>query len=276
MRRSCHPTQTSGRRVVEAPDLAHAPVPELPRDWVRDLPRDLLAFVPLPMTGAARLWWVSLDVATDADAQLRTVLSAEERQRADAYPHPARGRRFALGRSALRLLLGGWTGRDPRDLSFASNPDGKPALVEVGGGQGTVHFNVSHARDLLLLAVCEGGPVGVDLSVVDDRLPIDTVAPRFFSSAERAALDAAPDEPAQRERFARLWVRKEAWLKGVGTGISERLRLTDFSAGLDGRVEIDGGAPALAVDDWDVRDITGVPVGYVAAVATRRTAGGGR
>jgi len=256
--------------------MAHASVPDLPRDRARDLSRDLLAFVPLPTTGAARLWWVSLDVAAAAAAELRTVLSAEERQRADAYPHHARGRRFALGRSALRLLLGGWTGRDPRDLSFASNPDGKPALVEARGGEGTVHFNVSHARDLLLLAVCEGSPVGVDLSAVDDRLPIDTVAPRFFSSAERAALDAAPDEPARRERFARLWVRKEAWLKGVGTGISERLRLTDFSAGLDGCGEVAGGTPAIAIDDWEVRDLAGVPRGYVAAVATRRTAGGGR
>jgi 4'-phosphopantetheinyl transferase len=243
--------------VVETPDLAS----------------DLLAFTPLPAAGPARVWWVSLDVAPDADAELRVLLTEQERQRADAYPHAARGRRFARGRAALRLLLGASTSRDPKALTLVANGDGKPALAGIGETFGAPHFNLSHAGDVVVIALCADGPVGIDLAAVDHRLPIDRVAPRFFSPVERAALDAARDDGSRRERFARLWVRKEAWLKGVGTGISERLRLTDFSAALDSAGVDAGSALALAIDDWEVRDVVGIPRGFVASVATTRVGG---
>ncbi len=249
--------------MVEAPEIA----------------RELLPIVPLPSAGTARLWWASLDVGAEASRELRALLTDEERQRADAYPHAARGRRFAHGRAVLRLVLGAWLSREPGTLDFASNPDGKPLLVaplpEGDGGGVAPHFNLSHAHDHLLLAISPAGAVGVDLSAVDQRLPIEKVAPRFFSHAERAALAAAPGEQARRERFARLWVRKEAWLKAVGTGISERMRETDFTPGLDSGVAPGGSAPPIAVDGWEIRDVAGVPPGLVASVATRAGADGG-
>jgi 4'-phosphopantetheinyl transferase len=240
-----------------------------------DLARDLLALVPLPAAGPARLWWVSLAVSPEAAAELRALLTEDERRRADGYPHAARGRRFAHGRAALRLLLGAAVSRDPRALRFSSNADGKPSLLEplASSGGAPPEFNLSHAHDFALIAVSAEGPLGVDLSAVDRTLPVDKVAPRFFSAVERAALDSAPTHDARCDRFARLWVRKEAWLKGVGTGISERMRQTDFSAGIDRPVGDPATALPIEVEGWEVRDVAGVPDGYRAAVATRRGEG---
>lgn len=236
----------------------------------------LLDFVPLPAAGSARLWWVSLDVPDAAGAALLDLLTDGERQRAESYPHVVRGRRFARGRAALRLLLGAWISCDPRELVLGANGDGKPVLAGELPAGGALHFNLSHAGDLAVIAIDDRSPVGVDLVAVQARLPIDTVAPRFFSATERAVLASAPDEATRRERFARLWVRKEAWLKALGTGISERMRATDLSAGLSSP-----GAPGAAtegmkpvqVDGWEVRDLEGLPPGHVASVASRPGAG---
>lgn len=235
--------------------------------------RDLIAMTPLPPAGPANVWCVSLNVSSTAASELRALLTPTECARADAYPHPARGRRFALGRAALRLLLGAQLSRDPRTLAFVANADGKPSLAPREAGDALLHFNVSHAGDDFLVATCREGPVGADLSAVHPRLPVESVARRFFCDAERRAIDSAGDECGRLERFSRLWVRKEAWLKAVGTGISERMRQLDLSAALDVAEPRGSAVVVTAPDGWEVRDLAGLPPGLMGAVATRPARG---
>lgn len=192
------------------------------------------------------------------------MLAPDEVDRATSYPDTARGERFALGRGILRLVLAEACGTHPRDLTFVVGEHGKPALAGAPAFQG-VQFNLSHAKRGVVVAVAAGTRVGVDVAWTGGRAPIERVAERFFSPAERVALFEAP-ATERRERFHRTWTRKEALLKGVGNGITAAIHGTDFSGVAPGSTDEtilceQGG------ERWRVRDLRGLPDGYVGSVA---------
>lgn len=86
---------------------------------------------------------------------------------------------------------------------------GRPYLPDRPG----CHFNLSHSGRRAACVVGET-PVGVDVEAIPEggRLPVDLV----LHPAERAWFSACQDGPRQ---FARLWTRKEAYLKATGTGL---------------------------------------------------------
>ncbi len=222
-----------------------------------------------------RLWLLRLDDDATHDA-LYALLSPEERERAASYSGTVRGRRFVRGRGSLRALLGSLLDQPPAALRFAYNRDGKPSLLEAVG-EGRLQFNVSHARDLALIAVADGRRVGVDLASVEGESRLGKVVTRFFSAAERAAYEGAADDE-RRAVFARIWVRKEAYLKATGEGISERIYETEFSqlerlVGSGERVWDRAGAGGDVVQgEWEIRDIVGLPAGYAGSVALEHPA----
>jgi 4'-phosphopantetheinyl transferase len=149
--------------------------------------------------------------------------------------HGTRRRRgFAAAHGALRELLGAYLARDPSRLVFRAGSHGKPLLA---GGDG-LHFNLSHSGDRALVAVTRAGEVGVD---VERRRPIreaDLVNVKTLSRTELVTVGLAERE--QRSvRFLRVWTRKEAYLKAVGTGIARPLG--EIHVGIEGEtIEITG------------------------------------
>lgn len=222
----------------------------------------------LEVGAGARVWWTTLDLAPTTRLELTALLSADEVARAASYPDAARGERFAIGRSVLRFVLGEVTGCAGRELEFASGEHGKPSLAGPTAPLG-IHFNLSHAKGLIVVATARSRRVGIDAAWVGGTAPIDRVAERFFSPAERAALQQAPAE-LRRECFHRIWVRKEAFLKGIGAGISARIRETDLSHPA-GAVHALEGASGSDGERWEVSDVAGLPPGYVASIAIERS-----
>jgi 4'-phosphopantetheinyl transferase len=137
-------------------------------------------------------------------------LSHDEQIRADRYKIPTARSRFIATRSALRLILAGYTGQSPTSLIFHDNDFGKPSL-----GDSPIHFNLSHSADLALLVIANV-PIGVDLEQIR---PIDlkAIAPTVFTRPEREYLDTLTGKD-QIEAFFRLWTLKEAWMKARGEG----------------------------------------------------------
>ena len=66
-------------------------------------------------------------------------------------------------------------------------------------------------------------PVGVDVEAVRDDLAFSEIGRRFFRSDELRYLDSGPESgggPGVRNRFFRLWTRKEVVLKALGVGLN--------------------------------------------------------
>jgi 4'-phosphopantetheinyl transferase len=160
----------------------------------------------------------------------RAWLSPEEERRAQRFVREEDRRRFLLARGLARGVLAGYTGEAPSMLAFAAQSFGKPVLRATTGAATPPHFNLSHTRGLVVLAVCREAEVGVDVEAIDRALDPLRLAARNFSPGERDTLAAASD--AQRhERFFDLWTLKEAFVKAIGQGLN--LDLQSFSVVLD-------------------------------------------
>jgi len=196
-----------------------------------------------------------------------SVLSADERARADRLALDVGRRRYITARARLRYLLAARLNARPQDLRFVTGRHGKPALGGVHAGRG-LEFNVAHCADVAVFAFSWAGPVGVDIETVRPVAAADEIVTALFSRRENSDYRAL----GKRERlrgFFNCWTRKEAFVKALGSGLTFPLKRFD--------VTLTPGEPAriLRVDDtpgaqcgWRVRHFA-PSAGLVGAVVTR-------
>jgi 4'-phosphopantetheinyl transferase len=188
-------------------------------DWVSGMK------LARPEAGATCVLRVDLDPRPDCGdlEQLRqwNVLSEAERARASRFVRPRDGRRFAVCRGSLRLILGRLTNAPPQDVAFRFGPGGKPELAgpRPPGDVPSLRFNVTHSDDLALIAVSLDRELGVDLERLRTISEAARIVESYFTSAEQAQF-AALEEPVRASAFLRGWTRKEAILKAKGVGLA--------------------------------------------------------
>lgn len=257
-------------RTADRPRVAQrsttGPPPTAPARVVADLlPPALGTLSPLsvpPLGGLPRVWLIDVSAhARSAQAAAGHTLSPAERDRAAAFMHREDREAYLASHVALRRLLSAYTGVHPQSLDLirdpcplCSGPHGRPALK---GGAGP-YFSLSHTRGAGLVAV-SATPVGVDGEAVSEIHVTDELRvllhPREQNELARtphAVLDTA---------FARAWTRKEAYLKGLGTGLGRSSVLDYVGTGL---------IPASPDPLWRVLDLA-LPPSFAGAVAWRAT-----
>jgi 4'-phosphopantetheinyl transferase len=167
--------------------------------------------------GTIHIWRVSLGQASKPEEQLEAILAPEERQRYQGFRFPIDKWRYLVSHYALRMILSQYAKTPPQDLGFGLGKFGKPFLTEPVGGQGLT-FNLSHCRDLALVAVAAGRNVGVDVEEVRKVGEKETILNSYFDAEERDFLQR--HQPEQRdEAFLRIWTRREAAAKCLGMDI---------------------------------------------------------
>ncbi len=204
------------------------------------------------MTTTCHVWWAA-PVAPDSAPHLLTLLDAHERERIGRFRRTADQARYLAAHALTRLVLADAVGRRADALAFdrtcrCGEQHGKPVLP---GGPA---FSFSHAGDLVGVAVCDEGPVGLDVEQERTLHDLAALARHVSSPAE-----PAPDTPTA---FFRAWTRKEALLKATGEGLASPM--TAITLDPDGLRDWTGeGAPSSPV--W-LRDLLPAP-GHPAAVA---------
>lgn len=221
--------------------------------------------VGLPGAGCADLWLVDTAAhRTAAGAQAPSVLDPQERQRAAEFLHRGDRDGYLASHVALRRLLSGYLGRGPAAVTISRAPCpgcGLPHGRPVVASDPPLHFSLSHCGELSLLAFA-AAPVGVDIEALPGAR---TVAEAAEVLHPREAAELAFLGPLERRHaFARVWTRKEAYLKGIGIG------LADNPAG-----HYVGSGPVPApLPGWTVTPVA-VPGDHHAAVALRTGADSG-
>jgi len=148
--------------------------------------------------GEIHIWRIPLD-------KVKTLPpTTGEAARAARFATPTLQRRYLRAHGALRDILGQYT--DAR-LDFALHEKGKPFLPNVP----ELEFNLSHSKQMALVAVAHGTPVGVDVERLRPLSEFVAIAERYFPPGEECPVDA-PD-------FFRRWTRFEAILKAQGLGL---------------------------------------------------------
>lgn len=202
--------------------------PPPPKDWANrlaDLPSDPANRACGQSVNSVHIWAASLQVSPEALTKFAVSLAPDERERAARFHFPIHRDRFIAGRGLLRKLLASYLGKEPGALEFIYGPQGKPSLT---GPAGTLHFNVAHSEDLLLIALSRSGIVGVDVEQVRTLPDFEELVAGFFSPHESSRYRSLParQKPAA---FFNLWTRKEAWLKATGEGITHLLNQVEVS-----------------------------------------------
>ena len=179
------------------------------------------AFVPPP--GTIACWRIDLDQPEALVADLATVLSADERERAARFMFARDRRQFTVTRACLRVLLAGCRDERAAAIRFAYAQHGKPSLAP-DASRPAVHFSVSHAGNLALIALTGDAPLGIDVEPVRSLPDMFAIASRFFTAAEAQTIAAA--SPHERDlAFFLCWTRKEAFSKALGDGLTLALKL---------------------------------------------------
>jgi 4'-phosphopantetheinyl transferase len=218
------------------------------------------------------------------------VCTPGELERAAAILGAQRSHEFVAGRLALRCLVAELVGADPRLVvpvyrcpACGPGEHGAPGFALAREVPGTAHddgarlalpvaASMSRAGGWALLAAevapCEREVAPCEREVTPWAREVGATAPRLgvdlarvadfrgaipdaaFSAAERRRVSAAGDPPTE---AAQLWVRKEALLKALGTGLRVQ----------PARVNTSGHSK---VEDLDGKAL-GLPAGFVAALA---------
>lgn len=185
--------------------------------------------------GEVRVWTLPQAPPWREDLSL-SLLDARERARAASFTHRRDRLRYLAAHVGLRLLLGDRLGVHPRDLRFGRDrcahcggPDGRPILL---GGPGGPHFSLSHCAGGTLIGVADV-LVGVDVERLPGRRTVELCLARLHPR-ERAELLRVSRAELPLE-FCRLWTRKEAYLKALGTGLGRGLDRDYLGAEEEGR-----------------------------------------
>lgn len=209
------------------------------------------------------LWSACLDPPEATVEDHVPTLSAEEQLRAARFVFPRDRRRFVVGRSVLRAMLGRYLGRDPRQIALAYGEQGKPRLADGGGD---LLFNLAHAHELMVVALARGRELGVDLERIRPLDDVGGLAASVFAPEELATLRSLPPGSRQ-EAFFACWTRKEAFVKAGGEGIAHGLDRFEVSLRADEPAAlrtVDGDSERAA--SWSLRELRPAP-GYVGALA---------
>lgn len=164
------------------------------------------------------VWWARLGVAEDIPSGL---LDREERDRIAGFRRAEDRARAALSSALSRTVLARLAGVRPADLVFVrrcprcGGRHGKPWLSGPGA---ELQFSVSHAGDVVGLAVTRRGPVGIDVEPLDGARVGPWLDDAALSPSERQELRASSGADPMWAR-ALVWTRKEALLKASGYGL---------------------------------------------------------
>jgi 4'-phosphopantetheinyl transferase len=202
------------------------------------------------------VWRVRLDPG-DREAQMRAVLSPDERERLVRLDRTGVGRRWLVSRAALREILATELGTDAAQVALKLGEHGRPGL-DPDAHASELDFNLSHSGELALIAVAEGLRIGIDVEKPRGRDPL-RVAGRYFSPAEVDAIRAAGDRP---DEFLRYWTAKEALAKGLGLGLQAPRGDLELAV-LPGGTMV----PVRLAKEWRLVELTDLPDVYRGTLA---------
>jgi 4'-phosphopantetheinyl transferase len=169
-----------------------------------------------------QIWLVDTEAPAPVLAALESLLDDDERRRVAALRSPRLRRQFIAAHGAVRVIVGGCLAAPPEQIRWRRGEHGKPELAGAWTGR---QVNLSHSGGLVLVAVSERRPVGVDIQHSPPRLDPARFAARFYPAPEARSV-ASAGEPADRaDQFVRLWTRKEACVKAAGGRLMQGMAL---------------------------------------------------
>jgi len=201
------------------------------------------------------VWKASSDLNPTLVYSFKSMLTANEVERAARFYQQNDRDRFITSRAALRVILGKYLNMAPEAIEFEPGVNKKPFIKN--GNQNNLQYNLSHSGDAILLAVAKS-PIGADVEFINHDFGYRDVLADNFSPGEVNYITEADSI----HRFFKLWTRKEAITKATAQGLDCDLRLLP---GLDGTAAVADGIIA-STENWIINSFN-LNTQYIASVA---------
>ncbi|MCF6281884.1 MAG: 4'-phosphopantetheinyl transferase superfamily protein [Candidatus Polarisedimenticolaceae bacterium] len=170
-------------------------------------------------SGVIDIWLCQAEPVKGSADYFHSILSDEERSRAERFKFALHRERFIISHGFQRSVLARYLNITPSHIQYQKGDKGKPSLLESDYDSQALTFNLSHTEDLTLLAITCGREVGIDIEHMKRKTDWLSIGQRFFTKPEQQALFSL-DEEDQKAAFFQLWTRKEAYMKVLGCGLS--------------------------------------------------------
>jgi len=197
-------------------------------------------------------------------ADLESVLSADEKARAERFRQIGHARDFVVARGLLRQFLACYLRVPAVGIGFDYSQSGKPALT-AKSNTNNIEFNLSHSGKLAVFGITRSVEIGVDVERIDRSVDVPLLSRRILSDSEQRHFAQIP-ENERVPAFFRNWTHKEAYVKATGEGIGADLAAISLEwpvAGSDVRL-VDRREEGES--RWSLQTLT-PEQGYVGAVA---------
>lgn len=171
------------------------------------------------------LWLTWVDQAIAHVPQLRQLLSADEQARADRFHFERDRHRFTISRGRLRQILSQYLNTPAEQIQFCYGTYGKPSLAGSLTHTG-LQFNLAHSGDVVLCGVTRDRQIGIDVEQIRPLPKVHQLAERCLSPQEQNSLTASN---SPEETFLTYWTCKEAYLKAIGSGLTQPMEQIEFS-----------------------------------------------
>jgi len=122
---------------------------------------------------------------------------------------------YIVAHGLLRETLANYINESAVQLKFSKTEFGKPFLADYP----ELSFNLSHSDDSLALAIAQQCQLGIDIEYYKPRDTWAGLVKKCFS-IEEADYWHGLDKSEQGLAFYQFWVRKEAFVKADGKGIT--------------------------------------------------------
>lgn len=158
--------------------------------------------------------------------ELINYISADEKSRADKFLFNEDRDTYIISHALVRLTLAFKLNAVASKMAYLKTINDKPYLAGF-----PVHFNLTHTKNAFAFVMSTDSYVGIDLEEINKNIHIPSIVKTFFSKNERDFIFSS--EEGLEERFIKLWTRKEAFLKALGTGIGVDLPKIEVCDGIN-------------------------------------------
>ncbi len=159
------------------------------------------------------------------------------------------------------------------EIVIREGTHGKPYLVlsDTSCSGRNLSFNLSHTTGYMVIAFATDMDLGIDIERGDRAVRLETISRHFFHEKEKKDLSESSSGGNKSKHFVRIWTLKEAFLKGLGVGLT--VSPSSFMLISDGdKYKISCDDPTLQAEysKWILQDIPG-PDDYFCSLAYRKT-----
>lgn len=131
------------------------------------------------------------------------------------YYNKAAGHKSSDTDRLIKQSLNGYLGKKA-SIEVRRTDTGKPYLYDC-----PLHIGVSHTDNTVVIAINEK-PFGIDCESIDRIVKnIHGIANKYYSENEKSyVFEKSEDKTEIEKRFLEIWVKKEAYVKYTGKGLS--------------------------------------------------------